>query len=108
MVWKQKQKKITECSVSETEKQEETEHSSLGFDIMKAETSFKKMGQETTQKPTQTITQPTATIEERKNLEKDKQSGPALHGKEKPITLKNRFQLLGIQWRSGDIEGFQV
>ena len=70
----------------------------MGLDNMKTETSWTKMGSaETTQKPTQISTQPTATTEERKDWEKDKKSGPALHGREKPITLKNRFQLLGIQ-----------
>ncbi|KAH0840819.1 hypothetical protein HID58_092287 [Brassica napus] len=101
MVWRLKEKTVSEtpCSVSETERQEETvTEEEVGFNILKAETSFTKMGsQETIPKPTQIHSQPTATFTKTLSKEKDKPSGPATYGMKKSVALHNRFQLLGIQ-----------
>ncbi|KAF3601882.1 hypothetical protein F2Q69_00035246 [Brassica cretica] len=101
MVWRLKEKSVSEtpCSVSETERQEETvTEEEVGFNILKAETSFTKMGsQETIAKPTLIHSKATATFTKTLNKEKDKPSGPATYGMKKPVALHNRFQLLGIQ-----------
>lgn len=98
MAWKQKEKTVSEtsCSVSETEKKEELVEFGMGFELLKAETSFTKMGsEEPNQKPIQGEVKPTATKHQTENKERDKRSGPATYGGKQPIALQNRFQLLG-------------
>ncbi|KAL0876991.1 hypothetical protein Bca101_026696 [Brassica carinata] len=96
LAWRPKEKSVTEtlCSDSETEQQNVSDEVKMGLELdktPKTETSFTKneMGlEEVRRKPIRTEKQATATSEE------DKRCGPAQYGLEKPVTLKNRFQLL--------------
>ena len=97
MTSKQKIKSVSEtsCSVSETEQKEDLAERGMSFEMLKAETSFTKMGiEEPNQKPFQTCEHSTSTICQAENKERDKRGGPATYGTEQPITLHNRFQLL--------------
>ncbi|KAG5402180.1 hypothetical protein IGI04_016787, partial [Brassica rapa subsp. trilocularis] len=80
----------------ENKKKEELVEFGMGFELLKAETSFTKMGsEEPNQKPIQGEVKPTATKHQTENKERDKRSGPATYGGKQPIALQNRFQLLG-------------
>ncbi|KAL0874952.1 hypothetical protein Bca101_024657 [Brassica carinata] len=101
-IWKPKETTVSEtCSVSETEKKNETMDLSDKLEMVmtpRAETSFTKhgMGQHGREpKPIQIQKPATAILSlENKNRVKDKDCGPALYGLQEPITLKNSFQLL--------------
>ena len=98
MAWKQKVKPVskTSYSVSETEQKEDSIECGMSFELLKAETSFTKMGsEESNQKPIQKQKHSTATICQTENKERDKRGGPATYGTKQPIALQNIFQLLG-------------
>ncbi|KAL0804157.1 hypothetical protein Bca101_096647 [Brassica carinata] len=98
MAWKQKVKPVSEtsCSVSETEQKEDSVECGMGFELLKAETSFTKMSsEEPNQNPIQGQEHSTATICQTETKERDKRGGPATYGTKQPIALQNIFQLLG-------------
>ena len=96
-IWKPKGTLTSEtCSVSETEKKNET--IDLRDKTPRAETSFTKHGmglQEEESKPIQNQkTATSTTIDERQNRKKDRSCGPGKYELEEPIVLKNRFKQL--------------